>query len=528
VRTLNLASGSILTLTAILTLAMIPARPELDFGAARASQEVEVGEDGPYTLDAFQAATAALTDESAYVALCQEYVERADDLDVVRAVQDRWHEVDPTGAVDFFRSWRKQDPESATAVYLYGRIAEDPLEKIELGRKVIAIDPEFSYGYRLVLGTYVEQLFQGQANAEEQALLVAELSADAPLFDELVRMFPDEDYPLDYLFDYQDYSGQYEAALQTLKDARDLEAQWARGTTFAYIYAKLGRFAEARQAIEEQVAEMVDQQRLTAEEGGEYVEYYFDYYLRKAGAYAGLIEYYQRDPGFGEDPAALFAVAGLYSLQDNMVMAFGHLQEAVDHGFDSPESLTSDEALAPLHEDPRWDDIVQKVRANWDAGRPQRKEAALAAKFSKPAPDWKLKDVDGREVTLTSLRGEIVILDFWATWCSPCRRAMPVLSSWLREKAPAGVRVFSINVWEPAPLKAKLFLVEHDYPMVLLFGNDDVVTAYGIEGIPYICAIDAAGNIRFEEKGYEEGLDEKLDWWVKDLQREGTASTRAN
>lgn len=520
-RALNLATGSIMTVMAILTLAMMPASPDLYSGTARASQEAEVGEDGPYTLDAFQAATAELTDESAYVALCREYVERTDDLDVVRAVQDRWHEVDPAGAVDYFRSRRKQDPESATAVYLYGRIAEDPLEKIELGRKVIAIDPGFSYGYRLVLYTYVEQLFQGQASAEEQALLAEELSVDAPLFTELPRMLPDEDYPLDYLFDYQDYNGEYEAALQTLLAAKDLAAEWAHGTTFAYIYAKLGRFAEARQAIEDQVAEMVDQQRLPAEEGGEYVEYYYDYYLRKAGAYAGLIEHYQSDPGFGEDPAALFAVAGLYSLRGNKVMAFGHLQEAVDHGFDSPESLTGDEAMAPLHEDPRWSKIMQKVRANWDAGRPQRKEVALAAKISKPAPDWKLKDVDGREVTLTAQRGEIVILDFWATWCGPCRRAMPVLSSWLREQAPAGVRVFSINVWEPAPLKAKSFLAEHDYAMTLLFGNDEVVKSYGIEGIPYICAIDAAGNIRFEEKGYEEGLGEKLDWWVKELQREG-------
>ncbi len=478
-------------------------------------------EQDAYTLEAFQAAAAELTVEADYSALCQEYVARAQDLNVVRSVQDRWQEVDPEGALAYFRTQRKRDPESARAVYLLGRVVADPLERIELGRRAIAIDPNFSFGYRLVLGTYVEQLFQAGASAEIQALLQDELPRDEPLFTKLVHLQPDEAYALDYLFDYQDYRGDNEAALQTLDRAKELEAAWARGTTYAYIYAKLGRYDDAHQAIADQIADMVTEGQLTEDESSEYLALYYDYYLRKARAYAGLIEHYQRQPDFGENPSALFAIGTLYHLEGNDEMALGYLEQAAAKGFDSAESLENDDDLKNLHGDPRWLALLQRVRANWEAGTQKRRSTALAAKVDKPAPDWTLKDPAGKEVALASLRGEILILDFWATWCNPCRKAMPVLSDWLRHEAPAGVRVFSINVWEPTPLMAKKYMVDNDYAMTLLYGNDDLVQAYGIQGIPYICAIDAEGNIRFEEKGYEEGLREKLRWWVEDLQQIG-------
>jgi thiol-disulfide isomerase/thioredoxin len=121
-------------------------------------------------------------------------------------------------------------------------------------------------------------------------------------------------------------------------------------------------------------------------------------------------------------------------------------------------------------------------------------------------------------VRLSAMRGRVVVLDFWATWCGPCRFSMPIVSTFMREHADSGVEVLSVNVWESDPEKAKAYMAENNHAMRLLFGNDEVVKAYGFEAIPYLCVIDRNGMIRFEERGFSENLMENLIWWTEDLQ----------
>ncbi len=131
---------------------------------------------------------------------------------------------------------------------------------------------------------------------------------------------------------------------------------------------------------------------------------------------------------------------------------------------------------------------------------------------------WELPDANGNMVKLADQKGSIVILDFWATWCSPCQRAMPVLDNWMKKKMPAGVKVYSINVWEREPEQAKALFATKAFAMTLLMGTNDLAQSYDFDGIPFICVIDAEGKIRFEEKGFTDDLDEKLDTWVNALQ----------
>ena len=158
------------------------------------------------------------------------------------------------------------------------------------------------------------------------------------------------------------------------------------------------------------------------------------------------------------------------------------------------------------------------VRENWDQDAPARRASALARKISRDAPDFRLPDNDGGEVRLSDLRGRVVVLDFWATWCGPCRVSMPILDRFVREQAGPEVDVFSIQVWEADRNKARAYMAEKDYAMHLLFGDDQVVGAYGFESIPYLCVIDREGYIRFEERGLTENLMENLIWWTEDLQ----------
>ncbi|MBP7194743.1 MAG: TlpA family protein disulfide reductase, partial [Candidatus Cloacimonetes bacterium] len=134
-----------------------------------------------------------------------------------------------------------------------------------------------------------------------------------------------------------------------------------------------------------------------------------------------------------------------------------------------------------------------------------------------PAPEWILPDPEGNIISLKDLRGQILILDFWATWCGPCRSAMPLINEWMATDMPEGVQVFSINVWEDDKQAVIKFMNDNKYAMHLLFGTEELTSLYGVEGIPFICVIDGEGMVRGVEKGYSPTLKDTLNAWVNEI-----------
>jgi thiol-disulfide isomerase/thioredoxin len=199
--------------------------------------------------------------------------------------------------------------------------------------------------------------------------------------------------------------------------------------------------------------------------------------------------------------------------------AIGNLDGAIAAGFADPDRMKADPDLEPLHGDPAWNGLVTKAETAEKTNAAKMLESVRKEKVEKPAPDWTLTDANGKTVKLSDLHGQVVLLDFWATWCNPCRMAMPILDQYTKTQKPKeGVRVFSINTWERGPQqKPRIFFKKTGYAMELLFGNDDLAKAYGVKGIPYLCAIDKNGKIRYEEFGYEPALKQKLPLWVEDL-----------
>lgn len=120
-------------------------------------------------------------------------------------------------------------------------------------------------------------------------------------------------------------------------------------------------------------------------------------------------------------------------------------------------------------------------------------EAATAA-VGRAAPNFVLQDVDGSEVTLTDLRGEHVLVNFWASWCAPCKAETPALQS-LHEDRPDDLVVVGINMQEP-PDTARAFAEQFavSYPIVL-DRDGDVTNAYRLTGPPTSFLIDAEGVI---------------------------------
>ena len=140
------------------------------------------------------------------------------------------------------------------------------------------------------------------------------------------------------------------------------------------------------------------------------------------------------------------------------------------------------------------------VRTN-AKNRTELAQAAPATLVGKPAPDFSLRDLDGRRVDLRTLRGKPVLLDFWATWCGYCREALPsveLLHRGLKDK----LAVFGINNEEPE--LAREYLQTYGYTLPTLVDSEDqAVNLYHLNGWPATVLIDRDGNVAFYAEGFE-------------------------
>lgn len=114
---------------------------------------------------------------------------------------------------------------------------------------------------------------------------------------------------------------------------------------------------------------------------------------------------------------------------------------------------------------------------------------------SGPAPDFTLEGLDGSMVALSSLKGQIVILDFWTTWCDPCVEGLEHLQQVSGDYADQGVVALAINVEEGRDEVVK-FVQDHGLTLRILLDTDgDVADAYGVQGIPHKVVVDQEGVI---------------------------------
>jgi len=121
--------------------------------------------------------------------------------------------------------------------------------------------------------------------------------------------------------------------------------------------------------------------------------------------------------------------------------------------------------------------------------------AAAPPSVGATAPDFRLQDTAGHAVELSSLRGEALVLHFWASWCPHCLAEMPLLDQMHRELAARGVRVLAINLGE-RPGRVNRYLKEHGLELpVLLDSRGKVAEAYGVVGLPASFLVDPEGRI---------------------------------
>jgi thiol-disulfide isomerase/thioredoxin len=121
------------------------------------------------------------------------------------------------------------------------------------------------------------------------------------------------------------------------------------------------------------------------------------------------------------------------------------------------------------------------------------------------AQDFTLPRLDGGEITLSKLRGKVVLVDFWATWCNPCQQSMPVIERLYEKYKDKGFTVVSINTEGPGiEGKARAFAQSFGLTFPVVVDDHRVMGKYKVETIPHLFVIDREGKVQ----GYENGLND--------------------
>ena len=129
--------------------------------------------------------------------------------------------------------------------------------------------------------------------------------------------------------------------------------------------------------------------------------------------------------------------------------------------------------------------------------RPRPGDHRTAPAVGATAPDWRLKSVAGDTAALSDLRHQVVVLDFWAHWCGPCRTLEPLFDQLVREYRNRPVRFFTVSIWPEKGFDPQAYSKEHRMASTFLIGDDEVVNRYGIWGIPTYFVIDPAGKVSY-------------------------------
>jgi cytochrome c biogenesis protein CcmG/thiol:disulfide interchange protein DsbE len=119
----------------------------------------------------------------------------------------------------------------------------------------------------------------------------------------------------------------------------------------------------------------------------------------------------------------------------------------------------------------------------------------------KPAPDFALRDASGKTVKLAKLRGKILVLDFWATWCHGCKEEIPWFSEFQTRYASKGLVVVGVSLDEGGWKDVKPFLAGHNIPYRIVVGDDPLAKRYGIENMPDTFLIDRKGHVAAVYRG---------------------------
>lgn len=144
----------------------------------------------------------------------------------------------------------------------------------------------------------------------------------------------------------------------------------------------------------------------------------------------------------------------------------------------------------------------------------------LAGDGIESAPDFALPRDNGEVVSLSEFRGQVVMINFWASWCGPCRQEMPLLEKIHQRYEPLGFTLLGVNVEENSS-DAKAFLEDRPVTFPILFDpHNGVSKLYDVVAMPSTVLIDRQGNVRYLHHGFKPGYENDYQDQIRALVRE--------
>ena len=137
-----------------------------------------------------------------------------------------------------------------------------------------------------------------------------------------------------------------------------------------------------------------------------------------------------------------------------------------------------------------------------------------------PAPDFTLRGADGRNLRLAEQRGQVVLVNFWASWCGPCKQEMPQLNRLYDKYRSAGFVMLGVNIDDDARLGVSTAARWGVKFPVLLDAEKTVSRQYDMGSMPATVLIDRDGRVRYLHRGYREGVEEAYERQIRELVKE--------
>lgn len=137
-----------------------------------------------------------------------------------------------------------------------------------------------------------------------------------------------------------------------------------------------------------------------------------------------------------------------------------------------------------------------------------------------PAPDFTLKSRSGENLKLSEFRGDVVMINFWASWCAPCRKEMPLLEDLYKKYNDLGFELLAVNVEEDSSQADKLLDDVHVTFPVLFDAENKVAKLYKVVAMPSTVIVDRDGGMRYLHRGYLPGYEVEYEKQIKELIRE--------